>query len=486
VSSIDTTTMMMIPIIRAVAVSDSQIAAEAHEVHVDQLLNNALQRAAAAEAALAAIQRNNNNNNYNNSFLSFSNWKQPPPHRVMIAVGVATIAMMVIAAAGMCGSGHCRSAPTTLTTPSLSVVLSPPTRITPSTSPPTATAENHDDTVTQMPTATVPTTTATAPLPTTTMPTTAIMPLTTKPNPMPATTTTMDTAAARAGIILPFINDITLSERTLTYPSNNSSAEERSVRWLVEDDLGTAVDDKQSLRQRYVLGTLWFLQSSTTHFGSDCHANTWTTDIDECQWLHVYCDGNGRVTELALYAPNEYVPKIRGQIPDDLGLLTALTNLELYGNALTGTIPSSLGALTAMTSLLLHTNQLNGTIPSSLGALTALTGLHMGFNALTGTIPSSLGNLTALNSLTLYYNQLNGRIPSSLGTLTALMELAMDNNKLTGTIPSSLGALTALYYLTMNNNALTGTIPSSLGDLTALNTFSVYDNQLNGTMPCCN
>jgi hypothetical protein len=71
-------------------------------------------------------------------------------------------------------------------------------------------------------------------------------------------------ARARAGTIAPFINGISLSGQRLTYPSR-SSAEERAVQWLVEVDLDAAVTDEQSLRQRYVLGTLWFLQP-TTHF----------------------------------------------------------------------------------------------------------------------------------------------------------------------------------------------------------------------------
>jgi hypothetical protein len=144
----------------------------------------------------------------------------------------------------------------------------------------------------------------------------------------------------------------------LTYPSS-SSAEERAVRWLVEDDLGTAVDDEQSLRQRFVLSTLWFLQTTTTtSFGTRNHAASWTTNLDECEWFDVECDGNGWVTDLWLYSINA-----QGQIPHDLGLLTSLTNLSLWGNQLTGTIPSSLVALKSLSALSLHNNRLVGTMP---------------------------------------------------------------------------------------------------------------------------
>jgi hypothetical protein len=190
------------------------------------------------------------------------------------------------------------------------------------------------------------------------------------------------TATSRANTIVPYINSIALSGRTLTYPSR-SSAEERAVQWLVEDDLGTAMDDKQSLRQRYVLSTLWFLKTTpTTGFGSAGHASTWTTNIDECQWIDVECDGSGRVTELILGQEN-----VRGQIPADLGLLTDLTRLSLGNNLLSGTIPSSLGALVALEFWDLQSTTLSGTIPPSLVALTDLYEFYLQDNQLVGTMP---------------------------------------------------------------------------------------------------
>jgi hypothetical protein len=192
-----------------------------------------------------------------------------------------------------------------------------------------------------------------------------------------------NTAHARADTILPYINSITLSGRTLTYPSS-SSAEERAVQWLVEDDLGTAVDDEQSLRQRYSLGTLWFFQPTPTRtgFGLAEYAASWTSNIDECEWLDVECDGNGHVTDLRLLGVY-----VRGKIPHDLGLLTDLTYLSLGSNQLSGTIPSSLGNLLDLTYLSLGSNRLSGTIPSSLVALTALTSLFLEYNQLVGTMP---------------------------------------------------------------------------------------------------
>jgi Leucine rich repeat len=254
--------------------------------------------------------------------------------------------------------------------------------------------------------------------------------------------------------ILSYINSITLSNQTLSYPPSTGTAEERAVQWLIQDDLNTNTEDKNALRQRYALTTLWFLQTPTP-FGTDgSHSDTWTSNLNECGWLDVECDGDEQVTALTLSEKN-----VRGRIPNDLGLLTSMTSLQLWGNKMTDTIPSSLVAMTDLVSLGLDSNLLAGTIPSSLGTLTALTDLSLSGNQLIGTIPSSLGALTALTSLQLWDNQLIGTIPSSLGALTVLTALDLSDNQIVGTIPSSFVALVALTRLELYNNELNGTLP---------------------------
>jgi hypothetical protein len=285
---------------------------------------------------------------------------------------------------------------------------------------------------------------------------------------------------ARVNSIVPYINSITLSNQTLSYPpSTTGTAEELAVQWLIEDDLTTATDDLKALRQRYVLSTLWFLQTPTT-FGTDDknYTDTWTTDLDECAWLDVACDENDdQVTALSLFKKN-----VQGRIPDDLGLLTAMISMDLRDNTLSGTIPWSLGSLTALSYLGLGNNTLTGTIPSSLAAMTSLTSLWLGDNTLTGTIPSSLAAMTDLLELWPSINRLTGTIPSSLGLLTKLQFLILDNNRLTGTIPSSLGVLTNLTRLFLHNNQLNGTLP--LCDLNR--TFEVLvADCAEVSCPCC-
>jgi len=174
---------------------------------------------------------------------------------------------------------------------------------------------------------------------------------------------------------------------------------------------------------------------------------------------------------------------LNGTVPTELGLLTALTMLNLPANQLTGTLPTELGMLTELNFLILAVNQLNATIPSELGSLTALTVLELSSNRFSGSIPSELGLLTALNLFVGVDNELTGTIPSELGKLTAAREIYLNSNQIKGTIPSELGSLTALYVFDVDNNQLTGTMPSELGQMAALFGLSLPRNQIKGTIP---
>ena len=204
----------------------------------------------------------------------------------------------------------------------------------------------------------------------------------------------------------------------------------------------------------------------------------------ECDWHGVSCSYNPTTGEqFGLYYLSLRDNNLVGTIPEELGNLTQIKNIDLWGNLLSGPIPEELRNLRELTSLTLGKNELTGTIPSSLGDLTLLTALSLGSNELTGSIPPSLGNLTLLTYLSLSSNELTGSIPSSLGNLTLLTTLVLTNNKLSGSIPSSLGNLTLLTYLSLSSNELTGSIPSSLGNLTLLTTLVLTNNKLSGSIP---
>ncbi|XP_020114516.1 probable LRR receptor-like serine/threonine-protein kinase At4g36180 [Ananas comosus] len=79
---------------------------------------------------------------------------------------------------------------------------------------------------------------------------------------------------------------------------------------------------------------------------------------------------------------------LNGEIPDEIGDLQALHNLNLSMNQLTGHIPDQIGKMHALESLDVAMNMLSGTIPQSLAALNSLSHLNVSYNNLSGKIPS--------------------------------------------------------------------------------------------------
>ena len=117
----------------------------------------------------------------------------------------------------------------------------------------------------------------------------------------------------------------------------------------------------------------------------------WTTDTPIGTWPGIVVGGNPpRVRELRLR-----YNVVTGTMPPDIGKLTMLEVLGLYGNSLLiGAIPSELGKPTMLRSLYLDSNNLSGPIPPELGNLTMLERLDLSYNPpLSGCIPVDLSHL---------------------------------------------------------------------------------------------
>jgi len=203
----------------------------------------------------------------------------------------------------------------------------------------------------------------------------------------------------------------------------------------------------------------------------------WDTLTDVNTWEGVLVE-NEKISSLLLYSDN-----VIGEIPEELGELSALKRLSFANNMLSGNIPSSLGQLTQLEYLDLSNNQLSGEIPTSLGSLIYLKELYLNNNQLSGNIPDSLGDLKSLRVLKMYKNNLSGNIPLTLGALSNLDTLSLAENNLTGTIPSALGALAKLNFLDLKSNKLSGEIPAQLGNLEGLTGLYLQHNHLTGAIP---
>ena len=166
--------------------------------------------------------------------------------------------------------------------------------------------------------------------------------------------------------------------------------------------------------------------------------------------------------------------EMSGVIPNEIGLLTNLTYLNLAFNQFTGGIPEEIGNLTELTFLNLNRNPLGGDIPASIGKLKKLEHLWLANCKLTGDIPFDIGHLVELRDLILCENKLSGTIPSEIGVMSKLDRLVLSMNDLKGKIPASLGQCKNLTLLYLDRNHITGQLPVELLSLSQLTEMWLY------------
>ncbi|KAA8536322.1 hypothetical protein F0562_028800 [Nyssa sinensis] len=173
---------------------------------------------------------------------------------------------------------------------------------------------------------------------------------------------------------------------------------------------------------------------------------------------------------------------LEGGIPEGIGNLTLLQNLELSDNSLFGKIPEGITKLTRLWQLELYANQLTGKLPVGFGNLTSLVNFDASTNSLEGDL-SELKSLTELASLQLFENRFTGEIPEELGYFKFLVEFSLYTNKLTGSLPQKIGSWSDLLYIDVSENFLTGPIPPDMCKNGKLYYLLLLQNQFTGGIP---
>ncbi len=203
-------------------------------------------------------------------------------------------------------------------------------------------------------------------------------------------------------------------------------------------------------------------------YALDTKAVRWMTEEPMCKWYGVVC-AKGRVTELRLTVMN-----MSGTIPESIGDLDALQNLNFAINNLSGTIPSSIRNLKNLNQLWLNLNpRLSGTIPD---LPTDMFHIWLHYCNFTGPIPASVVNWTSAYEVRLDTNQLTGSFPQ-LPLSGHMTVFNASHNRLEGSLPVFAPG-TAVGTLDVSYNRLSGTI-ENLSTL-AVATVMLNDNQFSG------
>ncbi|KAK4568044.1 hypothetical protein RGQ29_003698 [Quercus rubra] len=198
-----------------------------------------------------------------------------------------------------------------------------------------------------------------------------------------------------------------------------------------------------------------------------------------------------------------------GELPDSIGDLKLLNEIDVSDCNFSGPVPSSLGNLTELIYLDLSSNNFNRCTLDWIGKQTKLNELGLANLKLNSSIPFFIRNLTQLVDLRLSNNGLHGSIPNWMWNLskkslqnldlsnnfltgfhqlpvilpwTNLLGLDLRNNKLQGSLP--IPSPSIITY-SVSNNTLTGEIPKMICNLSSLDALDLSYNNLSGMLPDC-
>lgn len=123
-----------------------------------------------------------------------------------------------------------------------------------------------------------------------------------------------------------------------------------------------------------------------------------------------------------------------------------------------------------------------GVLPQEIGNLRSLQELNMEHNQIMGTLPATVFNMSSLQKIVLSNNSLSGPISANIcHHLPKLEELFLDENNLHGEILRKVLDCSALRILSLGQNNLIGSIPRDIGNLRMLEILHFSDNNIGGT-----
>lgn len=248
--------------------------------------------------------------------------------------------------------------------------------------------------------------------------------------------------------------------------------------------------DAYKFIQRYALCVFYYATGGDSwDFGLD-----FVGDKDTCSWYSTLLTTTGQSYNFGALCGNDgqvdriFAPfvNMKGTLPSELGLLTALTYFAIPKNSnMTGPIPEEIvTALTKLEILDLSDCTITGTIPEQIGNLGKLVYLSLGDNKLTGKLPASMGTMhEKLEFLSLDGNMLVGGI-GPVETLTNLRFLYLEHNMFERPMDSTMMEdLKALEQIDLSDNAFSGDFPLHLLEFPELDVLDLSSNTIDGSLP---
>ncbi|KDQ56386.1 hypothetical protein JAAARDRAFT_36554 [Jaapia argillacea MUCL 33604] len=264
---------------------------------------------------------------------------------------------------------------------------------------------------------------------------------------IPTTTTTSSSSTLLSASAQQCLSQYTLNAPSSpsTYPCSTCLPVLQSVPYaqLESTDSG---DAQQVVNAIQFCGLKGIFDNSGSNAQTSFKQSGWLNDTRFCAWTGVSCDGTGKVSALQLTFPG-----VPNSLPNELGALTGLQNLQVIGNnALPG-----------------------GSLPTSFTNLTSLSTLHLESTSLTALPENLFSSLNNIKTLALIDNAgMGGPLPSSLLS-TSLTSLAINGQQVTNdpltSISGSASLQSSLSILDLSSTSLSTPIPSTI---TALHTLS--------------
>ncbi len=154
---------------------------------------------------------------------------------------------------------------------------------------------------------------------------------------------------------------------------------------------------------------------------------------------------------------------------------TRVQTIQLTPNNLTGQIPPEVGQLSALWTFNLALNNLSGPIPPEIVGMQNVSNFFLSYNNLTEPIPNELWTLPNLSGVGLLGNNISGPISDSISLATNLFQLSLDRNSITS-IPESITSLSSLRLLYLTDNELED-IPDMSG-MPSIEWLTIHSNKL--------